>query len=141
MENNRIFGGTISLLSRVLDLRSRNHKVIATNIANADTPNYKAFQMHVDEALQRHSNRNGGLQLVRTRTGHLGDGPVQGSRLDITRDNSGEVTLRGDGNTVDIDRSMARLSENSLIYNAAAQIIQKRFQALLSAIQGGSGGK
>jgi flagellar basal-body rod protein FlgB len=49
--------------------------------------------------------------------------------------------LRGDGNTVDIDRSMADLAENNLLYNAAAQIIQQKFQALKSAILGGNGGK
>jgi flagellar basal-body rod protein FlgB len=47
------------------------------------------------------------------------------------------MTLRKDGNTVDLDREMAKLSENNLMYNALAQIVSRKFQGLKDAIKGG----
>ena len=47
------------------------------------------------------------------------------------------LSLRGDGNTVDIDRTMGKLAENTLLYNAAAQLISKKFKGLKNVIKGG----
>ena len=66
MENNPLFDRTVSLLSRVLDLRARNHKIIVSNIAHADTPDYKEFRMHVDEALQQQTGTGSTLRLTLT---------------------------------------------------------------------------
>jgi len=52
---------------------------------------------------------------------------------------SAQVTLRGDGNTVDMDREMSALAENQLHYKASTQILSKKFQRLRSIIQGGKG--
>jgi flagellar basal-body rod protein FlgB len=142
MEMKSFFSGSISLLARVLDLRHRNHEVIVNNVANADTPGYKAFHMQVDEALQRLAERPGAVQMARTHSGHLDPFRQGGAgREKISREPSDAITFRGDGNTVDMDRAMGRLAENSLMYNAAAQLIQRKFQALKAVIQGGSGGR
>jgi flagellar basal-body rod protein FlgB len=140
MEAQKLFGGTIKVVERALDVRAKNHSVIVSNISNVDTPNYRAFHLQVDKAMEKfaaHSNR---LNLRCTQPAHL---PFQAGpqfRQNIVVDDSNSFTLRGDGNTVDMDREMADLGENSLLYNAAAQIIQKKFQTLKSAIQGGNGG-
>jgi flagellar basal-body rod protein FlgB len=52
--------------------------------------------------------------------------PVEKSRFDF----------HSDGNTVDVDRTMFKLSENGLLYNASAQMISKKFQSLSNAING-----
>jgi flagellar basal-body rod protein FlgB len=140
METQKLFGGTIKVVERALDVRARNHSVIASNISNADTPNYKAFHLQVDKAMEKFAANSNRLNLRCTQPAHL---PFQSGpdfRQSIQVDNRKSFTLRGDGNTVDMDREMADLGENSLMYNAAAQIIQKKFQTLKSAIQGGDGG-
>ena len=140
METQQLFGGTIKVVERALDVRARNHSVIASNISNADTPNYKAFHLQVDKAMEKFAANSNRLNLRCTQPAHL---PFQSGpdfRQSIQVDNRKSFTLRGDGNTVDMDREMADLGENSLMYNAAAQIIQKKFQTLKSAIQGGDGG-
>jgi flagellar basal-body rod protein FlgB len=55
MDNHpvNLFGGSVSTLSRSLDLRARNHELILNNVANADTPNFKPFSINVEEALQK----------------------------------------------------------------------------------------
>lgn len=141
MEKIPLFDRTISLLSRVMDLRARNHKVIISNIANADTPDYKEFRMHVDEALKGHSGPGSARRLRRTSRAHFTVGRQDATGARVTRESTSPNSLRGDGNTVDPDRSMSRMAENSLLYNTAAQILNKKLQGLKAVIQGGSGGK
>ena len=141
MDSKRIFGGSIPLLSKALDLRSQKHNVIVSNIANVDTPDYKAFRMHVEEALEKGRGTSGSLQLNRTSRSHLPVGRRDAAGARITRESTSGHSLRGDGNTVDPDRSMSRMAENSLLYNTAAQILNKKLQGLKAVIQGGSGGK
>lgn len=141
METAKLFSGTIETLGRALDVRSRNHGVIVSNIANADTPNYKAFHLEVAQEMEKFAADPQRLRLRCTQPAHL---PVQTAsvpRSAAAVDRRPHLTLRGDGNTVDIDRSMAELAENNLMYNASAQIIQQKFQALKNVILGGNGGK
>ncbi|MGD8970495.1 MAG: flagellar basal body rod protein FlgB [Desulfobacterales bacterium] len=141
METFKLCGGSIELLSRALDVRSSSHNVIVSNIANADTPNYKAFHVEVEKEMEKFTANPGRLQMRRTQPAHMPVAAVSEVRGTTRVSHTPQFSLRGDGNTVDIDRSMADLAENNLLYNAAAQIIQQKFQALKSAILGGNGGK
>ncbi len=138
MGTDSLFEGTINFAERALQLRSRRHELILSNIANADTPNYKAFDMLVDEALSRQLPKEGGVQLEQTNPAHI----PKGGPIDLTvpprkLDLSPQVTLRGDGNTVDMDREMSNLASNQLQYRISAQIIGRKFQSLKNIIQGG----
>lgn len=141
MENHSLFDRTVGLLSRVLDIRARNHKVIVSNIANADTPGYKAFRMHVEEALNRTGGGREDLQLRRTRRSHLPSASPNAVEARVSPESTSPFGLRGDGNTVDPDRAMSRLAENSLLYNTAVQILNRKFQGLKAVIQGGNEGQ
>ena len=139
MGDNSLFGNTIELASKALDLRSRRHEVIISNIANADTPGYKAFDLYVDEALSRQTSAEGGIALERSNPGHIPahhSAGAGGSPKEIQL--SSQVTLRGDGNTVDMEREMSNLAANQLMYRASAQILSKKFQSLRSVIKGSS---
>ncbi len=138
METNGIFDRTIDLAEKALNLRSRRHEVLLSNIANADTPNYKAFDLMVDEALAKEAPQaNGQMALNRTNPGHLPAGAPTGQMIQPQEINlSPQVTLRGDGNTVDMDREMSALASNQLNYRVSTQILAKKFQRLRSIIQG-----
>lgn len=70
---NGLYNGTFSVLERSLNLRSKNHQLIASNIANLDTPEYKAFKMDVSDALKpKHSNV---LSVDTTHSNHLSPSP------------------------------------------------------------------
>ena len=138
MPTNGIFRETISLLERSLNLRSLQHRALASNIANMDTPNYKAVEIAVKEEMNRNQDAASGIQLVRSQSGHL---PIEHTwadsvKLKVAR--PPEFSLRGDGNTVDLDRTMGRLAENTLLYKTAAQIISQKFSGLKRAISGGN---
>ena len=137
MSSSHLFNETISILEKSLNLRSRRHHVLAANIANIDTPNYKAFDLVLEDEFKRSPGANGNVQLKRTHKGHL---PVEHKPLDrvtLKRSDGPEFSLRGDGNTVDLDKTMGDLAENTLLFKTAAQIISKKFQGLKEVIKGG----
>ena len=135
MDAQGIFSRTFSTLENVLDQRSSKHDLIVSNIANVDTPNYKAFDLVIEQEIGKTAGNN--ANLARTHQGHL-PGRKTGlnsakSRLAATP----PLSIRGDGNTVDIDKAMADMAENNLMYNALAQILSKKFAGLKNAIQEG----
>jgi flagellar basal-body rod protein FlgB len=137
MSTNGLFRNTISLLERSLNLRSLQHRVLASNIANMDTPNYKAVELAVAEEMNRNHDSGSGIQLVQTRPGHLPLKPNPVDHLKLKVAKPPDFSLRGDGNTVDLDRTMGKLAENTLLYKTAAQILSKKFSGLKNAIKGG----
>ncbi|CAB1059728.1 Flagellar basal-body rod protein FlgB [Olavius sp. associated proteobacterium Delta 1] len=138
MPTDGIFDRTISLLERSLNLRSLNQRVLASNIANMDTPNYKAVELIVAEEMNRKEESNSGISLVRTHVNHL---PIKNKAMNTVKLKAAKApdfSIRGDGNTVDIDRTMGRLAKNTLLFNAATQLISNKFKGLKNAMKGGN---
>ena len=78
-----IFDGTISLLQKSLNARSAQHQVLSSNVANADTPSYKAFEVAVDEELRKLETGKPRIQLARTRSSHLPVGRAEADRVTL----------------------------------------------------------
>jgi flagellar basal-body rod protein FlgB len=140
MDSKTLFDGTIGMAEKALDLRTRRHQLLLSNIANADTPGYKSFDLMVEQAMAGERAGEGSVPLQKTHPGHMptarsGAAPVQPRELHL----STQVTLRGDGNTVDMDREMSALAANQLHYKAVSQILASKFQRMRSIIQGGKG--
>lgn len=138
MSSSHLFSETISYLEKSLNLRSKRHRVLSANIANIDTPNYKAFDLVLEDEFKRPPGAAGNIPLKRTHDSHL---PLKTEPLDrvtLKRAEAPEFSLRGDGNTVDLDKTMGDLAENTLLFKTAAQIISKKFQALKEVIKGGN---
>ncbi len=137
MKTNFIFDKNMTALERSLNYRSMNQKLIVSNIANMDTPNYKAFKMMVDEKMQADAKDKPQLNMTRTQIGHM---DITGNASDlgnVERLESNPLSLRGDGNTVELDTEMANLAENTLMYNTATRIISNKFKLLKDVIKGG----
>jgi len=136
-----IFNQTVSLLERSLDLRAMKHKSIVSNVANIDTPNYKAFDVMVDDELQRLNRTSGAgadIQAVTPRESHLHPRRPAAARVSRQINPGDDIQIkRQDGNTVDLDREMATMAKNSLMYTLSAQIVAKKFQSLRNVIEGG----
>ena len=137
MPTEKIFSETITNLAKSLNLRSIQHRALASNIANMDTPNYKAVELDVAEKMQKNKGSVPGLQLARTHGGHIQLRSYRTDRIELKKMASPAYSLRGDGNTVDIDRTMGKLAENTLMYRATAQLISKKFKGLKNVIKGG----
>jgi len=133
-----LFGGNFPLVEKSLNLRARRQELIVSNISNADTPNYKSFDIVIDEELKKTGSDLPNLPLEATHPSHLRSTAGNGfDQVTIHTKESDGVSLRGDGNTVDMDREMVNLSENSIVYRASSQIIKKMFMAMKTAINSG----
>lgn len=116
-----------------LHIRARRAEVLASNLANADTPNYKARDIDFKTALQR-AEAGKDSPLRTTHENHLAgtqSGPF-GTRL-IERAPT-QPSL--DGNTVDVQREQAAFGETMLRYQANLQFLGGRFKGMLGAIKG-----
>ena len=132
-----LFEGAISVLQKSLNRSSLRHSVITSNIANIDTPNYKAFEVVMEDVRQKKGDFSGTLQLVRTEPQHLNGRRQASDQVKIKASQPVPINLRADGNTVDLDRTMGKLAENTIMYRIAAQLIRRKFQGLKNVIKGG----
>jgi flagellar basal-body rod protein FlgB len=107
----------INLIERALTIRSAYHKVLAGNITNADTPNYKEKDIDFFEEIQKKTISQKDIE-VKDKTGNEGAGG-------------------GDGNTVDFENQMVKMTENSMMYNSLVQVITKKFSMMRYVINEG----
>jgi len=137
-----MFAGTVNLLAKTLDLRARNHTHLAGNIANAETPNYVAKSLSFENELKG-ALKGSPMGRSNAAAPHPRHIPLKGtaSRLEDVQGTLEEApaSIGGrDGNRVDIEREMGKLSENQILYNASIQILAKKFEGLKYAVKGGN---
>lgn len=110
---------TYSLLERALAYRNTRQGVIASNIANANTPGYRAF----DAVLAEHLNSQKPVEMRRTQPGHLSpDAELAQSGAELVRS---KAAPRLDGNNVSLDGEMLKLMENRLMHQVAFELLDK----------------
>jgi flagellar basal-body rod protein FlgB len=118
-----------------LSVRGQRQQLLASNIANADTPNYKArdidFSSVMNNALHKGGSQDGAV-LTKTATAHLD--PQNAASVPALYRNSAQGNV--DGNTVDMDVERNQFAENSLRYEASLTILNMQIRKMLSAIQG-----
>lgn len=128
---------TTDALGAALDMRLLRHNVTSANIANAETPGYKAKTVDFEEALSRALDHEGLGRMHASDREHflMGQGAISRARADVY-DNP-DVNVTNDGNTVDMERELSTLSENSILYKAALQLINKKLGAMRYAVTEG----
>ena len=134
----RIFDQTIQLLERTLDLRSARQRVIASNLANEETPGYRASELNFMDQLRSAHQGRVAVVLAATQPRHFGlHGPqgVQAIAGKLNEVPAGDLPL--DANSVNLELEMAKLSDNAMQYNTAATILAKKFHGLLNVIREG----
>ncbi|MGO9443572.1 MAG: flagellar basal body rod protein FlgB [Thiobacillaceae bacterium] len=130
----------LSFNQQALSLRGFRQQLLASNIANADTPNYKARDIDFKGALQSalaqsSAGAASGTGLATTAPGHIGAAGTQGA-LD-----SAAVLYRTvdqgsvDGNTVDLDTEQARFADNAVHYEANLTMLTYQIKNMLAAMQ------
>lgn len=132
-----LFDRTIDLLGTSLDIRAARQKLLASNIANQETPGYRAVDIKFEDELKKREGLNGssGLILARTSPMHitaLAGAAGEPSVLDRATEIEGY-----DKNSVGIEGEMVRLSENSLMYATSTTMLKSKFSLLITAIREG----
>lgn len=128
-----LFDRTVTGLTKAMDLSWRKNETLVSNIANAETPQYRAVSLDFGSELDRAFGGQGTQELVRTDTQHLDLTNKENSKL--VPDFRGAT--KADGNNVDIDLQMSTLAQNGGDYANAAQLIRRQIGLVRSAIRDG----
>lgn len=122
-------GSSFRSIELGLGQANQNQKRITNNIANADTPGYKAKQRSFSQSLASE------MSLTANKT-HIEHVDFKGGAAS-TKLNELQGQYNHNGNSVDIDKEMANLAENQIQYNALIERLNGRFSSLQSVIRGG----
>ena len=118
-----------------LNLRAYRQQLLASNIANADTPGYQARDMDFAAALREATGAaTPAQQLSATRAGHLSPAAGAGGEAGLKYATPSQTNL--DSNSVDMDRERAAFADNAVHYEATLRFINGGVRTLLSAITG-----
>ncbi|MBH0229266.1 flagellar basal body rod protein FlgB [Halobacillus yeomjeoni] len=129
----KLFNDTFTALERSLDYSSAKNRAISDNIANVDTPGYKAKNVVFKDVLNRELST---LPAKRTDPRHIDfQRGHESSYRTMTRPGT---TYNHNGNNVDIDKEMNDLAQNQIYYQALADRMNGKFRSLQSVIKGGN---
>ena len=133
-----IFDTHTQLLHRSLDFRAKRNSLLSGNIANIETPGYKAKDLVFERSLNRAMKANLPGPLNVTNSRHF-DGrqilPLHLVKPEVIRTSNPVGNV--DGNSVDLEREMVKLGENQVVYQAMTRMISAKFAALRLSIREG----
>jgi len=130
MNLNKAFG----IHEQALQLRARRSEVLAANLANADTPGYKARDFDFKAMLR--NEMAPAVRLAATRRGHIQpDNNIVPTTQMLYR-NPQQPSL--DGNTVEMEREQTEYSANAVSYQASLRFLEGKIKGLKTAIKGSS---
>jgi flagellar basal-body rod protein FlgB len=126
--------------AQALSLRAERQRVIASNIANADTPGYQARDMDFSSALRAATNQLPAAgQMAATHAGHMAlPGAATPAQNALRYATPSQTNL--DSNSVDMDRERASFAENSVKYEATLRFINGHVREMLDAMKSPSQG-
>ncbi|HVO48107.1 MAG TPA: flagellar basal body rod protein FlgB [Steroidobacteraceae bacterium] len=117
-----------------LKVQSKRMEVLADNLANVDTPNYKARDIDFRAALANAGGADAPVKLATTDTHHLSTDPS--SNLSASLKYRVPLAPALDGNTVDAQQEQAAFADNTVRYQATLTFLSARFKNLMTAITG-----
>lgn len=123
----------IRMLERELYGLARRQEAIGQNIANVDTPGYKALNVNFEDELVKNIARQNSVAMYKTDQAHLGEAPDSEMGVTYTRSSLGGNDL----NSVDIDDEMVKLADTTIRYQAAARLISSKLAQLRTVVTEG----
>jgi flagellar basal-body rod protein FlgB len=126
----KLFDQTIQFLHRSLDVRAARHQLIAGNVANADTPDYQGKELPFKKILEQSLRGAESIKIMRTHPHHL---PDPKDRF-FSSDFDGEIEVDPSSTGIQIEKEMAKLAENHLMFQSSVQALIKKMEAIKFAI-------
>ena len=132
-----LFPSTLDVIQKNLDLRHDRHKILTSNVANAETPGYVAKDMYFEDALRQAAQPPQQGTMQRTHPHHF---PAPGPSLTEVKGTvaaSSSDDVGNDRNTVSLDQQMAKLTMNTFHYNASTEILSRMLGQIKRTISEG----
>ena len=129
-----LFSNTVpKAMKKSLDLLSVRQNLISSNIGNLDTPGFKASDLDFQGQLRNALGTKDQLTIKATNDKHFGPKTSNISSLKPEPFEE-EDAAKSNGNNVNVDKEMAKLAENQIVYNATIQLMMKRASTIRAAI-------
>lgn len=127
------FDKALGIHQYALEARVKRAEVLANNMANADTPGFKARDVDFQAVMQKAQQAVSGFEMTKTDAGHMdtSSGASDGELLYRTPHQPSV-----DGNTVDAQQEQTRFMRNAMDYQASFQFLNSKFSGLTKAIKG-----
>ena len=139
MLENALFGETLQTMQKALDVRMMRQNMIASNIANSETPGYRALDIDFEATMKNFSSK-----LDVELNGESGPGGINSlinssniEESDIVYKTDDGVDVGQNSNTVSMEKEMGKLQENKVMFEVLAQLMAKKFRGLNDVISGG----
>jgi len=126
---------TLKALASSLNFRQMRQDLISSNIANAETPGYKAKRIDFEEALARAIDLDNQQSLRANDPRHYNVGGGGFDNLEPTVYDDPNGVVSEDGNTVDRDEEMAKMAENKILFDASVTLLNKKLGQLRYSIE------
>jgi flagellar basal-body rod protein FlgB len=125
---------TMRFHQEALRLRTQRQEVLSSNIANADTPQFKARDMDFQAALTSAVERSGmSTSMAQTSARHIAGGSRAGGATDLLYRQPIQSSM--DGNTVEMDVERVNFADNALRYEANLTVLGGKIKSMLAAVQ------
>lgn len=124
---SKVFDRTIQLMRDRLNLSSLNHRVVSSNLANLNTPGFKARELSFEETLKSYLGEPG-FHMVKSDAGHLAPDDAVWPGMPVKTEEIGAVNL---------EQEMMKLTRNSIEYQFITTMLNKKFSMLRQAISEG----
>ena len=128
------FDKALGIHEKALHFRSERAAVLANNLANVDTPNFKAKDLDFKQALQQKMNPSQGFDMSTTQARHIGGEGFSTAEGDVLYRTPQQPSI--DGNTVEDQIEHAEYMKNALAFQASFQFLNSKFSGFRSAIRG-----
>lgn len=117
-----------NLLKKSIDVTAEANKVVANNIANVNTKNYKRYYVPFDQVLEDTT----GTSMKATNSKHIG---ADNGEIQVKEDKS--TSMREDGNNVDVEVEMASQAANTMMYQSLIRFVSGKLSDTSNVIKGG----
>ncbi|MFA7553460.1 MAG: flagellar basal body rod protein FlgB [Spongiibacteraceae bacterium] len=126
------FSAALGIHEQALHVRAQRAEVLANNLVNADTPNFKARDIDFKSVLKGQMSAST-MPMAATRGGHIG-GSNSAFKADLMYRNPLQPSL--DGNTVEEQVELSKFAQNTIDFQASFQMLNSKFKGLSNAIRG-----
>ncbi|MFC0524132.1 flagellar basal body rod protein FlgB [Pontibacillus salicampi] len=128
----QLFGSTFHTLENSMNYASKKNQVISNNIANVDTPGFKAKEVVFEDILKEKMGPS--LQTKRTQEQHIPFTGLEQKGYNVVSNNS--TAYNHNGNNVDVDKEMSDLAKNQIYYQALVDRLNGKFTSMESVLKG-----
>jgi flagellar basal-body rod protein FlgB len=131
-----MFPDNVALVGKVLDLHLERQNVVMSNLANMDIPAYKARTLDFEGELQKALGNDAKGKMTRTESGHL-PSAFDAASFDGDLSKQWKPRVVAGLDAVDMDKEMAVMAKNTLMYNALSDIARRSFEGVQKIIAEG----